>query len=222
MPAPVAVETRVHDRRDPRHALRAHFARHDFADRGAFAVRVRVGVEEFLPHRPQVHEVLRLTEVFLRRLDLRQRGRLLQRAEQRMKRLARLEVNRAVLDLDEDVRTELSVEPGELDVGAFRPVGIDVFVVDERAPDDVSAVLSHGVAEHVGPLRVVPAVVLRARLPLGIGFDEKAAEVGDERVDLIRLVLPPRATPRSSGSAVFNPPSRTGAAKLADRYIRTP
>ena len=29
-------------------------------------------------------------------------------------------------------------------------------------------------------------------------------------------------TPGSSGSAVFRPPSRIGAAKFADRYMRTP
>ena len=84
--------------------------------------------------------MLRLPEVLLRRLNLGDDRRLVQRAEQRVERLARHEVDRAVLDLHEHVRPELSVELRELDVGALGAIRIDVFVVDERAPDDVAAV----------------------------------------------------------------------------------
>ena len=36
------------------------------------------------------------------------------------------------------------------------------------------------VGEHVGAVRMGAAVVLRARLPFGIGLDQKAAEIGDQ------------------------------------------
>ena len=106
-------------------------------------------------------------------------GVLLQRAEQRMERLARHEVDRAVLDLHEHVRPELAVELRELDVGALGAIRIDVLVVDERAPDDVAAVRRDGVGQAVGALGMIAAVVLRARLPFGVGLDEEPAEVGD-------------------------------------------
>ena len=72
--------------------------------------RERVGVEELLPHRAEVDEVLRVPEVLLRDLQLGHDRRLRHRAEQRVERLARLEVERAVLHLHDDVRAELAVE----------------------------------------------------------------------------------------------------------------
>ena len=83
-----------------------------------------------------------------------------------MKGLPRHEVDRAVLDLQKRVRAELPIELRELDVRALGPIGIDVFVVDERAPDDAAAVGSQSVGEDVGALGMSAAVVLRARLPL--------------------------------------------------------
>ena len=142
---------------------------------------VGVGVEELLPHRRQVHEVVGLAEVLLRDLQLRHQRRLRHRAEQRMERLARLEVERAVLDLDEDVRAELSVERDELRVGALDAIGIDVRVVDEGAPHDDAAVGRERVGEDVGAVRMGAAVVLRPGLPFAVRLDDEAAEVGDER-----------------------------------------
>ncbi len=50
--------------------------------------------------------------------------------------------------------------------------------------------------EHVGAVHVAAAVVLRARLALGAGLHQEAAEVRDQPVDLVGLVLPPGAHPR--------------------------
>jgi multiple sugar transport system permease protein len=49
-----------------------------------------------------------------------------------MKRLARHEIDGAILDLDENVRPKLSVELRELDVGALGAIGIHVFVLSTR------------------------------------------------------------------------------------------
>ena len=162
--------------------------------------------------------MLRLAEVFLRRLDLGEHRRLLQRAEQRMERLARHEVDRAILHLHEHVRPELSVELRELDVRALGAIGIDVLVVDERAPDDVAAARGDGVGEAVRAFGMIAAVVFRAGLPFGVGFDEEAAEVGDAACRSRRpCAFHQATTPGSSGSAVLRPPSRIGAAKFAER-----
>ena len=56
------------------------------------------------------HRVPLLAEVLLRDLQLDRLVRLLERAEQRRRRLAHLEVDRPVLDLDDDVVVELAVE----------------------------------------------------------------------------------------------------------------
>ena len=135
--------------------------------------------------------MLGLPEILLRRLNLGEHRRLLERAEERMERLARHEVDRAVLHLHEHVRLELAIELGELDVGALGTIGIDVLVVDERAPDDVAAVRRDRVGEAVRAFGMVAAVVLRSGLPFRVGLDEEAAEVRHERVDLVRLRLPP-------------------------------
>ena len=91
---------------------------------------------------------MRLAEVFLRGLNFGEHRRLLERAEQRMKRLAGLEIERAVFDLQQHVGAELAVELGELDVGPLRAVGIDIFIVNERAPNDVAAVRRDRVGQH--------------------------------------------------------------------------
>ena len=108
-----------------------------------------------------------------------------------MEGLARLEVERAVLDLHEHVVAERAVERHELQVGALDAVGVDVGVVDERAPHDDAAVRRHRVGQHVGAVGVGAAVVLRPRLALAVGLHQEAAEVRDQPVDLVRLVLPP-------------------------------
>ena len=163
----------------------------DLGHRATRPLGVGVGVEELLPHRRQVDEVRGLAEVLLRDLQLGHDRRLRHGAEERMERLARLEVEGAVLHLHEDVVAEPAVERHELHVGALDAVGVDVGVVDERAPHHDAAVRRDGVGEHVRAVGVRAAVVLRAGLALAVGLDEEPAEVGDARVDLVRLVAPP-------------------------------
>ena len=135
--------------------------------------------------------MLRLAQVLLRRLDLGEDRRLVQRAEQRMERLPWHEVDGAVLDLHEHVRPELAVELRELDVGALGAVRIDILVVDERAPDDVAAVRRDRVGQAVRALGVIAAVVFRSGLSFGVGLDEETAEIRNQLVDFVRLGLPP-------------------------------
>ena len=97
-----------------------------------------------------------------------------------MERLARLEIERAVLDLHEDVVAELAVERHELHVGALDAIRVDLRVVDERPPHHDAAVRRDGVGEHVGAVGVRAAVVLRSRLALAVGLDDEAAEVGNQ------------------------------------------
>ena len=132
-------------------------------------------------------------EVFFRDLEFENERRLGHRAEERRERLARLEVERAVLHLNHHVVAKLSVERREFVVRLLHAVGRNVVAIDERAPDDDAAVRTHGVGEHVGAVGVRTLVVLRTRLSFRVRFDEETAEVGNRGVDLVGLGLPPRA-----------------------------
>ena len=90
----------------------------------------------------------------------------------RVERLARHEVERPVLRLDEDVVAEGAVERHELLVGALDAVGIDGGVVDEGAPHDDAAVRLDRVGEQVGAVGVGALVVLRPGLAFAVGLDE--------------------------------------------------
>ena len=108
-------------------------------------------------------------------------GVLRHRAEQRVERLARLEVDRAVLDLDDDVVAELCRRAARTPcTPAWRGLGRRLAPVDERAPDDDAAVRRQRVGQHVGAVGMGAAVVLRPGLAFGVGLDQEAAEVGDE------------------------------------------
>ena len=85
----------------------------------------------------------------------------------------------AVLHLHEHVVGELAVERHELVVGLLGAVFGILGSIDERAPHHDAAVRRERVGEHVRAVGVRAAVVLRARLALGVGLDQEAAEVGD-------------------------------------------
>ena len=193
--APVAVVADVGDGGDAAeqvaHAGRHHAAVDDVGDGRLRAVGVGVGVERLLEQRRQVGEVRPLAEVLLRDLQLQHRLRARHRAEQRVERLARLEVDRPVLHLQLHVRPERSVERHQLGVRLLGAILGDVGLVDERAPDDDALVRRERVRQHVGAVGVRAAVVLRAGLALGVRLDQEAAEVGDQRVDLVDLRAPP-------------------------------
>ena len=106
MARPVAVAAGVGDAGNPGAALAGERSVHDLRYRRAGAFGEGVGVEELAPQRRQVHQVRRVPEVLLRDLQLGHHRRL-QRAKQRVERLAGLEVERPVLHLHEDVVAEL-------------------------------------------------------------------------------------------------------------------
>ena len=65
-------------------------------------------------------------------------------------------------------------------------------------------------------------VVLGSRLAFGVGLDEESAEVRNELVDLLGLGFPPRDDPGIERIGRLQAADRIGAAKFADRYMRTP
>ena len=112
--------------------------------------------------------------------------------ENRAVRLTRLEVERAVLRLQDNILTEQSVQRLELRDGLFYTIfALVVGTIDKAAPHDNAAMRLQGVSQHVGTLGMGTVVVARSRLALAVGFDEETTEVRNQLINLVGLLLPP-------------------------------
>src|SRR4030042_13563 len=105
-----------------------------------------------------------LAEVFLRCLKFGQNRSLFYASKKRMKRFARLKINRTVLRLHHDVGTELTVKPCKLYVSALDTIRVHVLVINKGAPDYNAAVRRECICEHVGAFSMGAAVILWAGL----------------------------------------------------------
>ena len=144
--------------------------RTDVADSGnGFQRSGRYKSEELFPHGSQVGNVVGVPQILLCNLEFGHQGRMLHTAEQRAVRFAWLEVDRAVLDLYDDVRTELSVQWLEFEIGLFGAVGIRG-TVDESAPHDNTFIRLQSIGQHVGTFGMSAPEVARARLAFGVSF----------------------------------------------------
>ncbi len=121
---------------------------------------------------------------------------MLEGGEERRDGLADLEVDGAVLDLDDDVRFKFAVKAVEVVITGPGTVGLEVIpvqmvVVDEAAVQNDTAMRLEGTGNGVGSLGRSAAVFRGADAALGISLDDEAGEVGDGLVDLIDLRPPP-------------------------------
>ncbi len=107
-------------------------------------------------------------QVFLGELEFHRQGRFGHGAKQRVEGLAWLEVDRAVLDLEDHVGAELAVQRRELQVGLLVAVVGAAMVVNEGPPHQHAAMIGQGVGQHVGPFGVGTVVIMRAGLAFGI------------------------------------------------------
>ena len=124
---------------------------------------LEIEVERLFPHRHQEAHVPLLPGVLLCDLQLDGLIGLPERAKQRRDRLASLEVDRAMLDLQDDVVGELPVKvmkvvPRRARSIVFRVAPVHVVVVDEAPIEDDAAVRREGMAEDVGGVGMGPAV----------------------------------------------------------------
>ena len=163
-----------------------------------------------------------LAEILLGDLQLDRLIRVAQRAEERRGRLADLEVDRAVLDLENDVGVEAAVERMEVVVRCSRAVVLQVapvhqVVVDEAAIEDDAVVRRKGSRDHVGGVGVRPVVCGRPEPALGVGLEDEAAKVGDRAVERVHAILPER---RDAGVERIERVESADAARAAevDRY----
>src|SRR6185503_12583790 len=99
MAGPVLIGTCICDSGDTGQTLVIQRAIDYFSNRRARAASERVRVEKLTPHRCQKNEVIREAEILLRDLQLRHHLRSRHRAEEWMKRFARLKVDWTILHL---------------------------------------------------------------------------------------------------------------------------
>src|SRR5258708_39132290 len=116
-----------------------------------------------------------LPGVFLR--DLQFDGLVCVRhgAEERRGRLAYLEINRAIFDLNDDVGLELSVERMEVVGGGagavgFRVAPIQMMVVNEGAVQQDPVRRSESAGDDIGGIGSGASILRRPATALGIGF----------------------------------------------------
>ena len=192
--APVAIRT------DVSHAC--HSRRKDHFRNGSAATGSIV--QHFLPHGCKEGQMAREAEIFLRDLRFEHQLRIRHRAEHRMKRLARLEVDRAVLHLDDHIVGKLPVQRHEFAIRLLGPVGFVFSGVNEGAPDHRTPI-ANGFGEHIGTISVATPIVLRAGLPFAVRLDEEAAEIGNGGVKLVGLRLPPCPDLRVERIGTFEP-----------------
>ena len=148
--------------------------------------------EELLPHWRKEHEVLAMTKILLRDLQLSHQWSFLYFVEDWSIGFAWLEVERSVLRLENDIWTELPVERQKFRNSLLHPVFSFVLVaIDEASPHDYSSVRLQRVGKHVGTFGMASAVVARSRLSLAVCFHEESTKVGYSFVYLSCLVLPP-------------------------------
>src|SRR6266849_4926702 len=192
----VRIEANIRDADKPSRRTLKLAISHQIFHRRAVATDVQIEIQNLFPHGNEKTEVALLAGIFLGNLQLDRLVRFLQPAEEGRDRLARLEINRPIFDLDDYIAFEGSIErmkdvvcgSGSIILGV---APIEMMVIDKRPIKKESAVRSESTSEHVGCVGGSSAVNGRPSLPFGISFDDETHEVGDLAIDLVDLALPP-------------------------------
>ena len=146
--------------------------------------------EELAPHRRQIDQVIGRAQILLCDLELHHHRRVAQSREERAVRLPRLEIDRSVFNLNDDIVGKLTIERHKLIVRLIGAVGA-FWVVDESPPHHDALVRFEHSRQHVGPVSMRASEVLRSRFALRISLDEESSEVGNQLIDIVHLVFPP-------------------------------
>src|ERR1700679_3554460 len=97
-------------------------ALHDLLDRRRATTGMHIGVEHPLPHRHEPYHMTLLPRVLLCSLHFHGHVGVPQCGEEWRDGLARLKVDRTVLDLNNDIGFELAIEIGEIVITCSRTI----------------------------------------------------------------------------------------------------
>src|SRR5215470_619756 len=142
-----------------------------------------------------------LTCVFLRNLQFDSFIRLSEPAEQRRDRLAHLEIDRSVLDLDDDVVPKFPIQRIEDVVSRLGAIVLEIapiqmMVVNERTIEEHASVRFESQCDCICGVGRRPSITRRTEPPLRVRLHNKTAQVGDLLIDVLGFVLPPGCNPR--------------------------
>src|SRR5580698_8750554 len=171
-------------------------ARYKILHRRRFPVDAHIEIEDFFPHGDEEAELTLLSRVFLRDLQLDGFVGAVQAGKERRYRFTHLEIDRAILDLNDDVVVERAVEGMEIIVGGlgaiiFQIVPIEVMVVHERAIEHDAAMWLESAGDHIRGVSGTSAVGGRTEPPFRVGFNDEAAKIRDLAIDLVNFFSPP-------------------------------
>src|SRR4051794_4339073 len=91
----------------------------------------------------------RESQVLLGNLEFHSHGGMRHGTEQRVKRFARLEIERSILHLQNDVVAKLAIERHELTVRLLDAIVGNFIRVDERTPNEYATVRRKRISKHV-------------------------------------------------------------------------
>src|SRR6266705_7176592 len=169
-----------------------------------------------------------LAGVFLRDLQFDRLVCFFEAAEQRRNRFVRLEVDWAMLDLDDDVVFELAVERMKIVVGGFGAVvlgiaPVEVMIVDESAIKHDAVVRLQSACDDVGGVGGCAGIEGWTQAAFGIGFDDEAAEVGNGGVNSVGFLAPPIRDARIEWIECVETSDGFGTGKIhGNRKLNTP
>src|SRR5579871_2648713 len=169
---PVRVETDVGNSGEAACRAMESFPGNDLFHWRMAAVHAQIEIEHALPHGRDEYQVALLPEVLLRDLQLDGLIRVLKAAKQRRRRLSHLEVDGAVLDLNDYVVVELAVERMEIIVSRLGAIvleigPVEVMVIDESTIENVSTVRLQRARDYICRIRRSSSVGCGTQLSFG-------------------------------------------------------
>src|SRR5947208_7611329 len=169
-----------------------------------------------------------LARVFLRDLQLDCFAGLLHCAKQWGRWLPHLKINGSILDLQNDVVLELSIQRMKVVVCGFRTVRlgitpVEMMVVNKRPVHHHAVMRLQRARDHVGSIGSIAPVLRRSRSSLRICLDDKAGEIRDLLVNSINSLLPPCSYLWVQRIERAHPPGTNGAAQIdRNRELHSP
>ena len=168
-----------------------------------------------------------LAGVFLRDLQLDGFICFFEAAEERRNRLAHLEINRPVFDLDDYVVVELAVERMKDVVGGARAIilgiaPIEMMVIDKGAVKNDSVMRGKSARNHIGGIGGRSAIRGGTEAAFGIRLDDEAGEIRNLAINFVHFFCHQSATRGSAGSKVSRPPITFGLLRSTEMDSCTP
>src|SRR6266699_1705883 len=156
MSQPARVHPNIRDANEPAHGAMKRAARYEIFQPCGVSTCVQVEVQDLFPHGWKKTQMPLLPRVFLCDLQLDRLVRFLKPAEERRNWFARLKVDWAIFNLDDDVIRKFAVERMKNVVGSFGTIilgiaPIKMVVIDKRPVENDPAVRREGVRDRENP-----------------------------------------------------------------------